>query len=319
MKKILFALLATAAFSWTANGQEYTKKEYDFLKEAAAYSDSTRYLARIFRPAAGGYTPPKDEATWVKILEDFKKIDALCKKHGPFQPNKYGDYSVRTTCDLVADPIGTKTKGIQVGVDAMVEDIGVVGKDRKADYNDFNGSDGQIPDRFQEMLFEPAEFRAKLTTEITAEYAKYGVPIPPTYMDLYWKEYEKLIAKTKERIGNSMTSTSFKTGTAKDAVLEKRVRAEYAKFPNASKITILRVVFKNSVWSAGESYTYKGSDAKYDYYKVGKGTSLRGGYVIAKVEGRPDCQAREFNFFKAPGKAAQIDYVNIGGRFIPCP
>lgn len=324
MKKIILVLLAMYLLFATANAQ-LTQKEYQFLKEAGPALGEVTGLGMIHRESAGGYVPSKIEAEWVPMLAALKKVDDLCKKYDPLPKPKYPaeQYQLNESpyliCKYAADPIGTKTRGIQIGVDHMVMDTGVVGKDIKADYNDFGGSDGQIPERFQEMAFEPTQFRQKLTAEISAEFAKYGVPVPPRWMDLYWKEYEKLIQKTTERIGRTMTSTSFKTGNAKDAVLEKTVRSEYAKLPNAAKITILRVVFKNSTWAPGSSYTYKGSDSKYDYYKVGKGTSLRGGYVIAKVEGRPDCQAREFNFFRAPGAGVKVDYINIGGRFIPCP
>lgn len=322
MRKIILVLLTGYALCVTANAQ-LTQKEYQFLKEAQPYVAQVRGLEMINRASAGGEVPSKVESEWVPMLAALKKVDEICKKYEPLPKPKYAvnqlGESPYTICQLAADPVGTKTKGIQLGVDAMVMDTGVVGKDIKADYTDFGGSDNQIPDRFQEMVFEPQQFRQKLMAEIAAEFAKYGVEMRPNWPDLYWKEYEKMIEKTKQRINNTMTSTSFKTGTAKDPVLEKRVRAEYAKLPNASKIHILNVVFRGSAWAPGASYTYKGSDSKYDYYKVGKGTALRGGYVIAKVDGRPDCQARDFNFFRPPGGAVQIDYINIGGRFIPCP
>ena len=305
------------------------KNEQTFQKEIGPYMRSIQLLSKAYDfkmvwVSGSTYPIPSSEDAWTQILADLQAVDQLCKKYGPFpepkyKPNYFAGYS-NGYCALAADPVHTKMQGMQVVVDGIVQDsTGVLGKDVRADYTDFGGSDNQIPDRFQEMVFETQQFRKKVSDEITAEFAKRGAPVPPTWMDLYWGDYEKLIAKTKERIRQTMSSTSFQTGTAKDPVLEKTIRAGYAKLPNASKIQILRVVFKNTSWSTSSSYTYKGSDSKYDYYKVGKGTSLRGGYVIAKVEGRPDCQAREFNFFKAPGSGAKLDFLTIGGRFIPCP
>lgn len=332
MKKIIVLLMfAAVVLICTAAGsaQSRTPKEYEFLNEARPYSESMKFLAKVYDPdmvwaSSNSYVPPSEASAWVKIVADLKAVNAICKKYEPLPKSKYKERELasyaRAWCDLAADPEATRQRAFLASVDNYVTNF-IVGGDVSAEYEGFWDQTDSIPDRFQEMAYEPDVFRKKLTDQITAEYTKRGVTMPASYMDDYWRDYDKLIPKVKARAERTIASTSYHISDRKDAVLEKFVRAQYAKLPNAAKIQIIRVGFVSATWSSVDQLTWISTVDNVSLYRVHPGShKFRRGWVVAKVENRPACQAREFTLRQDKGKPAiQVEYLSRGGRFIPCP
>ncbi len=287
-----------------------------FAAEAAPkYRKTVEQFAHFYDSrynyGGGPVRPPE----WEKAMSDLAELDSQCRTRykgvRDFQGITYiqegsVDYRYSVWCDIAAkrnqlEPV------VRAGIVKTLVNLGYTEENLNFGFNE---PDNPLRTEIQQMIWEPAKWRAAKMAELKPRYAKYNVGVPPDAT----AEAEKRAGQLKEMVMRDAPSRSYKQPPYHDAAVESVVRSQFAKeYPG---VQVVKIGLDYRTWVQRKSLDYIASDEIFRYYRVSYNVYKRG-TALLKIPGRPFCQLQDWVVGRG---ASGIVPAGIGGSgtFMKC-
>lgn len=296
-------------------------KSRALIDEIKVYSTTLSNLAHSWDQALYGFEGSGgfDDQSIPKYRTDLIAIAAICAKYPDITnpPPRGADRGY--ILDHPKEACAMAAAGIDVVVAAVMKArfrdyVVQVGDETIAALTKaMTTADWQVTDALQRCAFDFPAWSADMDKDLRKQ--KFAQPELPADR---FKGVEEKLVEFKAFVDREGTTKAFEQPPYHDAAVEGLVRAAVAKQLKGAQV--LRIGSDYNSWVAYDEKTWVGSDSTYDYFRVEKGKNqYKRGWLLAKVPGRPYCQAREWIAARVNSGAARVDFVAPAGLFRKCP